>query len=245
MNPILRTLIVDDEEIARERLLDMLAGRHDVRVVGEADSVSSAAALCATLRPELIFLDVQMPKGDGFSLLEKLDSPLPAIIFVTAYNRYALRAFEINAVDYLLKPVNRERLSHALERVVHRPAAAKDGILLESDRVFLESPSRTRVAFVTEISGIEAKGNYTNVLLADGSAEFLRKKIAEWEARLPASIFVRAHRSVIVNLKHVRKVVMTGRGTMSIEAAGFSKSISLGRDAGTRFRVAFHRLKKL
>jgi len=242
---IFRAVIVDDEEVARERLGNLLATRHDVKIVGEADSVSSAATLCASMRPDLVFLDVQMPKGDGFSLLEKLDSPLPAIIFVTAYDKYALRAFEINAVDYLLKPVNRDRLSHALERVVHRPPSAKDGILLESDRVFLESPSRTRVAFVTEISGIEASENYTNVILADGTAEFLREKMTAWEARLPGSIFVRAHRSVIVNLKHVRKVVMTGRGTMTIEVAGFSEPVSLGRDAGAHFRSAFRQLKKL
>lgn len=242
---ILRTIIVDDEEVARERLGNLLATRHDVKVVGEADCIAYAAPLCASLRPDLIFLDVQMPKGDGFSLLEKLDPPLPAIIFVTAFDKYALRAFEINAVDYLLKPVNRDRLSHALERVVHRPPPAKDGILLESDRVFLESPSRTRVAFVTEICGIEAKGNYTRVILADGTTEFLRKKIAEWESRLPASIFVRGNRSVIVNLKHVRKVVRTGRGTLSIEAAGFPELISLGRDAGTRFLVAFRQLEKV
>lgn len=242
---ILHTVIVDDEEGARERLGNFLAIRHDVKIVGEADCVACAAPLCASLRPDLIFLDVQMPKGDGFSLLEKLNPPLPAIIFVTAYDKYALRAFEINAVDYLLKPVNRDRLSHALERVVHRPPSAKDGILLESDRVFLESPSRTRVAFVTEISGIEARENYTNIILADGSAEFLREKMTSWETRLPASIFVRAHRSVIVNLKHVRKVVMTGRGTMTIEVRGFPQPISLGRDAGTRFRSAIRQLKKL
>lgn len=245
MNPILRTVIVDDEETARERLRDMLTGRHDIRVVGEADSVSATAALCTSLQPDLVFLDVQMPKGDGFSLLEKLDPPLPAIIFVTAYDEYALRAFEINAVDYLLKPVNRDRLSHALERVVKRPVSAKDGILLESDRVFLESGSRTRVAFVAEICGIEASENYTRVILADGSSEFLRKKITEWETRLSASIFVRVNRSLIVNLRHVRKVSMTGRSTTIIEVTGFPQPISLGRATGTRLRMAFRQLGKV
>ncbi len=245
MNPILRTLIVDDEAVARERLRNMLATRHDVRVVGEADAVSSAAALCADLRPDLIFLDVQMPKGDGFSLLEKLDPPLPAIIFVTAFNEYALRAFQVNAVDYLLKPVNRERLAHALERVVHRPLATPSKAFLENDRIFLQSKSRTRVAYVTEISGIEANENYSNVILADGIAEFLRKKITEWESLLPGKLFLRVNRSLIVNLKCVRNVSMTNRSDFTVEMAGFREPVPLGRKASALLRKALRQMDRV
>ena len=244
MNSILRTLIVDDEEIARERLRDLLAPCHNVKVIGEADSVAHAAALCADLRPDLIFLDVQMPKGDGFSLLEKLD-PLPAIIFVTAYDKYALRAFEVNAVDYLLKPVNRERLAHALERVVHRPILKNAGTFSENDRIFLKSDSRTRVVHVTEISGIEAKENYSNVVLANGAAEFLRKGITEWEKCLPSSIFLRVHRSLMVNLKCVQKVSMIDRDNLTVEMAGFPGPVPLGRKASALLRKALRQLDKV
>ena len=116
----LRALIVDDEVPAREHLTQLLECHCNVKIVGEANSVATAAALCRDLQPNLIFLDVQMPGGDGFSLLSKLD-PLPAIIFVTGYDEYAVRAFEVNAVDYLIKPVNPHRLADALERIIHAP----------------------------------------------------------------------------------------------------------------------------
>lgn len=233
----LRTMLVDDEAPAREFLGDLLAVHPHVKIVGEADSVAAAASLYADLRPDLIFLDVQMPDGDGFSLLPKL-APIPAIIFVTAFDAFAIRAFDVNAIDYLLKPVRPDRLAHALERVIHKPPPTNPQQLREDDKILLKSDSRMHVVFVSQISGIEAKENYTEVFLADGSTEFIRRTISEWEGLLPKSLFTRVHRSLIMNLNHVRKVLAKDRDESVIELAGFPNPIPLGRKPAARLRSA-------
>ena len=235
--PELRTVIVDDEAPAREFLGDLLFAHPHVKIVGEANSVGSAASLYADLRPDLIFLDVQMPDGDGFSLLPKLD-PLPAIIFVTAFDAFAVRAFDVNAIDYLLKPVRPDRLAHALERIVHKPPPTNPKQLREDDHILLKSDSRMHVVFVTQISGIEAEENYTRVVLADGSSEFLRRGMKEWEELLPNALFLRLSRSLILNLNAVEKLVAEDRDNSVIEVAGFPKPIPLGRKAALRLRTA-------
>ena len=126
MPTVLRALIIDDEAPARDLLWALLADHPNVKVVGEANCATAAASLYADLRPEVVFLDVHMPNGDGFSLLPKLQ-PMPAVIFVTAYDRFAVRAFEVNAVDYLLKPIRSDRLADALQRIFHRPRPLQMG----------------------------------------------------------------------------------------------------------------------
>ena len=180
MQTLLRALIVDSEAPARELLQDMLATHRNVRVVGEANSAPTAVSLYEDLHPNLVFMDVQMPKGDGFSLLPKLQ-PLPAIIFVTACDQFAVRAFEVDAVDYLLKPVRPERLANALQRVVHSQKPAHAERLSYDDKILLDSEGEMRVVFIAEISGIVAEGNYTRVHLADGSSSFVRRGISQWD----------------------------------------------------------------
>ena len=180
MQTLLRALIVDSEAPARELLQDMLATHRNVRVVGEANSAPTAVSLYEDLHPNLVFMDVQMPKGDGFSLLPKLQ-PLPAIIFVTACDQFAVRAFEVDAVDYLLKPVRPERLANALQRVVHSQKPAQAERLSYDDKILLDSDTEMRVVFVGEISEIVAEGNYTRVHLADGSSSFVRRGISQWD----------------------------------------------------------------
>jgi len=135
MRTVLRALIVDDEAPARELLRALLASHRNVEVVGEANCIAAAASLYTDLRPEIVFLDVQMPNGDGFSLLPKL-RPMPAVIFVTAYEKFAVRAFEVNAVDYLLKPFRPERLADALQRIVHSPKPVQVGHIYTRTRFF-------------------------------------------------------------------------------------------------------------
>lgn len=238
MKPIeLRAIIVDDEAPSRELLQELLAAHPNVQVIGEANSVATAAALCADLRPNLIFLDVQMPDGDGFSLLPKLD-PLPAVVFVTAFDEFAVRAFEVNAVDYLSKPVRPDRLAHALQRIIREPRPTHSAALLEDDRIFLHSDARLRVVYVTEISGIEAQENYSLVHLMDGTSSLIRRSMSEWEKVLPKQCFLRTHRSLIVNLQAVKKVVMDARDEIGVELPGFSAPIRLGRRAALRLRRA-------
>ncbi len=233
--PDLRAIIVDDEPPCRELLQELLAEHPNVRVVGEANSVATATTLCADLRPNLIFLDVQMADGEGFDLLPHLD-PIPAVIFVTAYDQYAFRAFEVNAVDYLAKPVRPDRLANALQRIIHQPHATHTIPLSEDDRIFLRSDSQLRVAFVTEITGIEAVENYSRVHLIDGTAKLIRRGMAEWEKILPGHMFLRTHRSLIVNLQAIKKVIMEARDEVTVEITGFSESVRLGRRAAARLR---------
>lgn len=237
---VLRALIVDDEAPAREHLMQLLECHCNVKVVGEAYSVASAAALSHDLQPNLVFLDVQMPGGDGFSLLSKLD-PLPAIIFVTGYDEYAVRAFEVNAVDYLIKPVNPHRLADALERIVHAPAQTQRKPFRPDDRIFLRNGKKARVVYVSQISGIKAEENYSDVLIADGSSVFMRRTISEWEELLPNPPFFSPHRSLIVNLQAVADVVLESRAAISFRLEGRSGPITLGQRPSARLRKALRR----
>ena len=237
MQTLLRALIVDSEAPARELLHDMLATHRNVRVVGEANSAPTAVSLYEDLHPNLVFMDVQMPKGDGFSLLPKLQ-PLPAIIFVTACDEFAVRAFEVDAVDYILKPVRPERLANALQRVVHSQKPAQTERLSYDGKILLDSETEMRVVFVPEISGIVAEGNYTRVHLADGSTAFVRRGISQWDCMLPKPFFVRVNRSLIICLQAVRKVVAEARDAVAVEVEGFDAPLALGGRASFRLRRA-------
>ncbi len=241
---ILRAIIVDDEEPARQLLRQLLEAHPSVQIIGEAYSAASAIELCRALRPDVVFLDVEMPDGDGFSVLPKLE-PLPAVIFVTAFNEYAVRAFEINAVDYVLKPPSARRLSAAIHRILFAPKASELSRYAPTDRIFLESDAQIRVAFIPEISGIEAEGNYSRVQLIDGSSVMMRRGLTEWEARLPTSLFVRVARSLIVNTNAVRQVKWGKKDQHLVEIAGFSVPLILGRQAAKRIRQAIRDPKLL
>lgn len=233
----LRALIVDDEAPARKALEQLLSLHPNVRVIGEANSVANAADLCRDLHPNLVFLDVQLKNESGFDLLPKLQ-PVPAVVFVTAHAEFASRAFEVNAVDYLLKPVNPHRLASALERIHHRPSAAFTKKLLDSDQIYIDSPTLLRMVYLTEISGIEAEGNYTLVRLNDGAHALVRRSMAEWEEGLPRQYFVRTDRSRFVNVKEITKYSKQTRGEVTIEIRGFPEPVRLGWRATARLKQA-------
>lgn len=209
--PPLRVLIVDDEEPARRLLAELLAAETDVAVVGECRNGFEAVQSIQALAPDLVLLDVQMPKLDGFEVLELLDSHAnPMVVFVTAYDEYAVRAFEVHAVDYLLKPVSAERLHASLGRVRERLAshepipgaatlarAARPGAFLE--RVLVREGEKVHVVPVGKVDYFEAQGDV--VVLRVGT-ERLRKAttLGELEDELDRGRFVRVHRSYILNL---------------------------------------------
>ncbi|HET6204972.1 MAG TPA: response regulator [Planctomycetota bacterium] len=215
----LRVLLVDDEPLARERLGTLLREEPDVEIVGECAGGREAIEAIRRERPDLVFLDVQMPEVDGFGVLEGLGGETaPAVIFVTAYEEHALRAFEVHALDYLLKPFDRRRFREALERararVENRGTEGFDGRL----RALLEClPPRPlerfpvkaggRIVFVRaeEIDFVEANGNYVR-LRVGGKGHLLRETMASLEGRLDPARFVRIHRSTIVNLDRVREL---------------------------------------
>jgi two-component system, LytTR family, response regulator len=202
-----RAIIVDDERLARRELRSLLAEHPSIEIVGEAESVNQALQLVQRVKPEVIFLDIQMPGASGFELLERLEARCK-IIFVTAFDAYALRAFEVNALDYLLKPINPARLSAALARLATgEPAPAAVVRKLEyTDRLWLETDERAQFLKLDLIVCIRAAGDYSEVVTTAGKPALVLKSLREWEERLPEKYFARIHRSTIINLEYVERI---------------------------------------
>jgi two-component system LytT family response regulator len=220
----MHVLIVDDESPARERLKRLLADIKGVDLIGEAEGGIQAVEMIERERPDLVLLDIQMPGLDGFEVIEALEDP-PPIIFVTAYDEYAIRAFEVNALDYLLKPFSRERLKKAIRRAQEslaeeRDLAARFGPLLESlaaqgrylTRLAVRDRDRIRVLDVGEVDWIGVTGEQVMVHAGDRVYP-IRRTLAELEARLDPAHFFRAHRSAIVNLDQVQEVIPWFKGS--------------------------------
>ena len=241
----LRALIVDDEDLARHLLRELLKPHPEVTVVAECANGFEALKAAAEHQPDLIFLDVQMPKLTGFDVLELID-PQPAVIFVTAYDEFAMKAFEVHAVDYLLKPVGRERFDAALERAKSRmgekpPVARELAAAARPPQQFLERlvvKDGTRVTLipVAKLDYVEAQDDY--VALASHGAKHLKQQtIASVEAGLDPAQFVRIHRSYIVNFERVARIEPYGKDSrLAILADGTRLPVS---------RAGYARLKTL
>jgi DNA-binding LytR/AlgR family response regulator len=219
----MRVLIVDDETPARERLKRLLATIDGVEVVGEAEDGLQAVEMLEREQPDLVLLDIQMPGLDGFGVIEAVEE-LPQIVFVTAYDEYAIRAFEVNALDYLLKPFSRERLEQAIRRARAAQAGEESltsriAPLLESlakagrflSRLAVRDRNRIRVLNVDQVDWIGVEGEETLVHVA-GTAYAIRRTLAELETRLDPARFFRAHRSAIVNLDRVQEIIPWFKG---------------------------------
>ena len=216
----IRTLVVDDEPLARRRILRMLARHADVEVIGECAGGREAIQAIREQQPALVFLDVQMPEVDGFAVLDAVGArDMPLIIFVTAYDQYAVRAFEVHALDYLLKPFDRRRFDIALERAQSRLLNERSDVneralaLLEElraqqrhlERMVIKAGGRAFFIKTEEIDWVEAEGKY--VRLHIGRESYLvREAISQIEAQLDPKRFLRIHRSTIVNLDRVREL---------------------------------------
>jgi two-component system LytT family response regulator len=221
----IRTLIVDDEVLARRNLSSLLELEPDFEVVGECADGQTARHAIETERPDLLFLDIQMPTLDGFGVLGGVQPErLPLVIFVTAYDQFAVRAFEAQALDYLLKPFRRERFRASLERarrsVAARsagPAAAFPGDTVQSMIV----KCRDRLAFVhfDSLEYIRAAANYVHLHLLDATYE-VRERMSSMEERLPANKFLRIHRSYIVSIAAVKELYAAGGGEFMVSLRG-------------------------
>jgi two-component system LytT family response regulator len=205
----IRAIVVDDEPPAREKLRRYLSAEPDVEVVGEAADGASAAAAIARLAPDVVFLDVVMPGIDGFEVLRRLDSAsLPHVVFVTAHDDHALRAFEVNALDYVLKPVDPDRFRQAVARVRERRGRPLR-------RLLVGGPERLQVLDVAAIDWSETGGNYT-VLHAGGHTHTVRQPLTRLLARLDPERFIRIHRTLFVNIDRVREVRPISHGDCAI-----------------------------
>jgi two-component system LytT family response regulator len=218
----MKALLVDDERLARNELRRLLRDHPDIVVVGEARNVEEAEAWLREQPVDVLFLDIEMPGGSGFDLLDRLD-PVPLVIFTTAYDEYAVRAFEVNALDYLLKPIAAERLAAALERV--RQAWSKTQVLSAVpgaatacpplERVFVRECDRCWIVRLADIRLLESEGNYTRLYFGSQRPLILRS-LQALEARLDPSIFFRASRRHVVNLRWVEAVESEVDGTLAV-----------------------------
>ena len=237
---MLRALIVDDERLARRELARLLAADGGVKVIGEAADVSGAAAALAREPPDVVFLDIRLGRESGFTVLPSL-SPGTALVFVTAFDEYAVRAFELNALDYLLKPVDPARLAKTLARLrgarVRHPAARSGARTLSSrDWLFLSEGGRDTFLRVAEVAAITAEGDYSRVLAVDGSSRLVHRSLADWLARLPEPSFARIHRSTLVNLNHVVDVRRRPGLGGHVTVRGVTRPLDMSRRAAALLR---------
>lgn len=229
---MLRALLIEDEPAARVDLRTKLAAHPEVTVLAEAATMRQAREVLARSDYDLVLLDIQLLGGNAFDLVPEV-RPEARIIFITAYDAFALRAFEINALDYLLKPVPPARLAESLRRLAAAPAEeaaeATGPALRPDDTVYLRSGLRARFVPVGEISVITAQDNYSEVQLADGARVFLRKSLKAWEDTLPATHFMRVHRTQIVNLARVTRYERDGDEHTRLYVAGSTEAVPASR----------------
>ena len=229
MTSKIRTLVVDDEPVARARVLSLLRDEADIEVVGECSTGPQAVSVIEATSPDLVFLDVQMPQMDGFALARSLGQDMPAVVFVTAYDEYALQAFEIHALDYLLKPFSAERfksaLTHVRQHIAKRQAAATDrqlptllphrqrqepeqerpGESARRDRLVIKSSGRIYFVRIQDIDWCEASGNYVRLHIGQ-QTHLVRGTMSHLESQLDPAQFVRIHRSAIVNVERIQEL---------------------------------------
>lgn len=237
-----RVLIIDDERLARNELKKLLAEHEEIEIVGEASNASEGIEKINELQPEFIFLDIQMPGKTGFEMLSELDKT-PYVIFTTAYDEYAIKAFEVNALDYLLKPIEPKRLSDAIQKMellelkdhgVPDGSLSSKHTLTDEDQVFVKDGERCWFVKLGEIRLFESVGNYAKVYF-NSNKPLILKSLNALEERLDEKIFFRANRKHIVNLRMIEKVEPYFNGGLLLEIKGGEK-IEVSRRQAVKFK---------
>jgi two-component system LytT family response regulator len=229
---MMKALLVDDERLARAEMRRLLAAHPEIEVVGEAANGAEARDSVAAWAPDLLLLDIQMPGMTGFELLEQIDleqiGGVPQVIFTTAFDDYALKAFEVNALDYVLKPVTPERLAAALARL--RPPARRPAL----EQVFVRDGERCWIVRLPEISLLESEGNYTRVYFR-GERPLIRRSLNALEERLDPESFFRASRAQIINLKWIESSELSPSGGLIVTLRGGTQ-VEMSRRQSDRLR---------
>jgi two-component system LytT family response regulator len=231
----MKALIIDDERLARKELASLLAKHPEVEVVGEAANADEAEKLIGELHPQLLFLDVQMPGRTGFDLLEALD-PAPQVVFVTAFDEHAIHAFQVNALDYLLKPVDPERLAAALSKMTRAADAdlPQRDVLKADDQIFLRDNDKCWFVTLKDVRLFQSEGNYVRVLFADQKPLVLRS-LNNLEKKLDPLTFFRTSRKHIVNLKHVDRIEPWFSGGLLVKLKT-GEQVEVSRRQSARFK---------
>ncbi len=223
----MRAVIIDDERLARVELRRLLANHPEVEIAAEARDPEEALALLPNLSPDLICLDIQMPGMTGFELLERLED-VPQVIFTTAYDQFAIKAFEVNALDYLMKPIAPERLAAALARV--RPPNRGPRL----DQVFLRDGDKCWIVRLPDVFLLESEGNYTRLCFGN-DRPLIRRSLNALEEQLDAATFFRANRRQMINLKWIQKTDIGVAGALLVTLRG-GRSVEISRRQAARLR---------
>jgi len=239
----MRALVIDDERLARKELTNLLAQHEEVEVVGEANNVDDAKEKIEKLQPDVIFLDIQMPEKTGFDLLEELDH-VPHVVFTTAYDEYALQAFQVNALDYLLKPIQPERLAEAIKKLQTKNAETKiepvqtgsgnDKKLTLGDQVFVKDGDRCWFVKLETVRLFESDGNYIKVYF-ENNKPMIHKSLNALDERLDEKAFFRASRKHIINLSWVEGIEPWFNGGLVVTLKG-GERIEVSRRQAARFK---------
>jgi two-component system LytT family response regulator len=234
----MKALIIDDERLARVELKRLLSPHKDINIVGEAVNVDDAVSKITELNPDLIFLDIQMPGKNGFELLEELDS-VPIVIFTTAYDEYALKAFEYNALDYLLKPIEPKRLEDTIKKVIEKnkkdtAASQEQPVLKEEDQIFVKDGEKCWFVKLSTIRLMESEGNYVRLYFDDNKPLILRT-LNYLDERLDNKTFFRASRKHIINLKWIESIEPWLNGGLLVKLKGGNK-VEVSRRQAIKFK---------
>lgn len=216
----INAVIVEDSRLARNELKELIKDYPNINLLGEAENVDDGIKLINRTKPDLLFLDINMPEKDGFQLLEELDEA-PMVIFTTAFDEYAIKSFEYNALDYLMKPINAKRFESALEKITERLALHKTPEtstqkLTDNSQIFIKDGEQCWLVKIADISLFEIVGNYTRVYF-NNNKPLLYKSLNQVEEKLPEGSFFRANRQQIINTKHIKNVVPWFSGKLKLE----------------------------
>lgn len=234
-------MIIDDERLARVTLKDMLADYPVIEIIGEAESVEQSIPLIINLDPHVLFLDIQLSDGTGFDLLNKI-SYSGKVIFITAYDEFAIRAFEVNAIHYLLKPVSHKNLKEAIDRLQRTEPEKEPGNLINfkfTDRLLVTCGNFLNFIKVSSIVTITAAGDYSLIRTSDGKEYIDSKTMTEWEERLPENHFLRINRSTIINFDAIEKTEQKSVNMILINVRGITKPFRISRLYYKRIRTKF------
>ena len=235
----MRVLLIDDERLARRELKSLLKEFAQIEIVGECSNVDEAKEQINKLNPDLIFLDIEMPERSGFDLINELES-VPNFVFITAYDEYAIRAFEVNALDYLLKPVDPERLAETIKKIENpEPVDTEEkeenaGVLKAKDQIFLKDGDKCWFVTLEDIRVFESDGNYVKVYFQN-SRPLILKSLNSLEKRLDPKLFFRANRKFIINLKCIEGIESWFNGGLQVDIQNFGK-VEISRRQAARFK---------
>ncbi|MBN2013086.1 response regulator transcription factor [candidate division KSB1 bacterium] len=234
----LKAIIVDDEWLVREEMITLLRAYSNIDIVGEAENVDRAALLVDEAKPDVIFLDIQMPGKLGFELFDCVKINCD-VVFITAYDQYAIKAFEVNAIDYLLKPISKERLDMTIRRIIasrrSKPGQTNQA-LTEDDMLYLMVDDAYKFVKISSIKCILAEGNYSYVIINHAKKELVTKTLKDWQDILPENEFIRIHRSTIVNTKFVEKIKQLQNYTNQVYVKDIETPFEMSRRFAARLK---------